>query len=171
MRYLFIILFCCGCYLPKQAQKDLAKIEKRYPKLVKDRAAVLYPLKIKVDTIPVIKWKETINEIIKQRFDTINNNVVDSLDCGDLRRRLKEANDFIGGLQFQLNNIPRIVETIEDSSKIYLANKRLNEQTRQAKKYELRSTIFIFYSACISALLILLLLAYIIKSYFNARKR
>jgi hypothetical protein len=171
MRYLFIILFCCGCYLPKQAEKDLKKIEKKYPDLIKNKAAELYPLKIKIDSFAVIEWRERINEIIKQRNDTINDTIINTIDCSLLRKKLKDQSAFIDGLQDQLNNIPIIYKVVEDSSKIYLLNNKLNEQKKISNNYQRRATIFIYYGTCISAILILLLLAALIKIYFGSRKK
>ena len=171
MRYLFIIIFCCGCYLPKQAEKDLNKVEKHYPDLLKKRAAELYPLKIKVDSFPIIHWRDSIIELIKQRNDTIIDTFNNGNDCYLLRKKLKDQNAFIDGLQDQLNNIPIIYKTIEDSSKIYLLSKKVEEQTNSVNWYRKKSSIFIYYSTCISIILILLLLAITIRLYFGSKQK
>ena len=171
MRYLFIVLICCGCYLPKQAVNDLKKIEKHYPELIQKRAAELYPIKIKVDTITATHWRDSIIEIIKQRNDTITDTIIDTIDCSLLRKKLKDQNAFIYGLQDALNNIPIIYKVVEDSSKIYLLNGKLNEQTKAANWYRKKSSIFIYYSTCISIILILLLLAIAIKLYFGSKQK
>ena len=171
MRYLFIILICCGCYLPKQAANDLRKVERHYPDLLKKKAAELYPLKIKVDSIPVIRWRDSIINIIKHRNDTIISIINSDSNCDILRRKLRDQDIFINGLEEQLNNIPIVYKIIEDSSKIYLLSKRIEEQTNAANWYRKKSSIFIYYSTCISIILILLLLAIAIRLYFGSKQK
>lgn len=156
MRWLWILLLC-GCYAPKKAERQLAIIEHKYPQMLAVKARQMFP--VTADSTQYINWKNHVRTIIKDRVDTLYR--VDTADLSALKRELKSAYVFIDGLQKQLENVPNIY--YEDSAKLYLYDRKISELMTKNEKSEHSRNFLIYFSSCISGLLILFLIALLIS--------
>jgi len=163
MRYLLIILLLWSCYLPKRAERQLDKVQSKYPELLAKKSAELYPIKQRIDSVEFVKWKDSIIYVLSTTSDTITNISIDTIsDCTQLKKRLSIANELL-----RRKVIPSKIAYIEDSSKIFILNKELQKSNVARDKYMSKYLFWIKFSVCILIILVLLLAILLIKSYFK----
>jgi len=163
MRYLLIILFCYGCYLPKRAERQLDKIQSKYPQLLAKKSAELYPIKQRIDSVEFVKWKDSIIYVLSTTNDTINNINFDTINnCIKLEKRLSIANELL-----RRKVIPSKIVYIEDSSKIFILNNELQKSNAAKDRYMGKYLFWVKFSICILIILVLLLAILLIRSYFK----
>ena len=163
MRYLLIILFCYGCYLPKRAERQLNKVQSKYPELLAKKSVELYPIKQRIDSVEFVKWKDSIIYVLSTTNDTINNINFDTINnCIKLEKRLSIANELL-----RRKVIPSKIVYIEDSSKIFILNNELQKSNAARDRYMTKYLFWVKFSICILIILVLLLAILLIKSYFK----
>ena len=163
MKYLLIILFCYGCYLPKKAERQLNKVQSNYPELLAKKSVELYPIKERIDSVEFVKWKDSIIYVLSTTSDTITNISIDTIsDCSQFEKRLKIANELL-----RRKSIPSKIVYIEDSSKIFILNNELQKLNTARDKYMAKYLFWVKFSICILIILVLLLAILLIKSYLK----
>lgn len=163
MKYLLIILFCYGCYLPKRAERQLNKVQNKYPELLAKKSVELYPIKQRIDSVEFVKWKDSIIYVLSTTNDTITNINFDTINnCTKLEKRLKIANELL-----RRKSIPSKIVYIEDSSKIFILNNELQKSNAARDKYMNKYLFWVKFSVCILIILVLLLAILLIKSYLK----
>jgi len=161
MKYLLIILFCYGCYLPKRAERQLNKVQNKYPELLAKKSIELYPIKQRIDSVEFVKWKDSIIYVLSTTNDTINNINFDTINnCTQFKKRLSIANELL-----KRKVIPSKIVYIEDSSKIFILNNELQKSNAARDKYMAKYLFWIKFSICILIILVLLLAILLIRSY------
>jgi len=163
MKYLLIILLCYGCYLPKRAERQLNKVQNKYPELLAKKSIELYPIKERIDSIEFVKWKDSIIYVLSTTSDTITNFSIDTIsNCTQLKKRLSIANELL-----RRKVIPSKIVYIEDSSKIFILNNELQKSNVARDRYMGKYLFWIKFSVCILIILVLLLVLLLIRSYFK----
>ena len=163
MRYLLIILLLYGCYLPKRAERQLDKVQSKYPELLAKKSIELYPIKQRIDSVEFVKWKDSIIYVLSTTNDTINNINFDTINnCIKLEKRLSIANELL-----RRKVIPSKIVYIEDSSKIFILNNELQKSNAAKDRYMGKYLFWVKFSICILIILVLLLAILLIRSYFK----
>jgi hypothetical protein len=113
--WLLIPLF--GCYSPQKVDKQLARAEKKFPEKVAKICQVTFPLITKSDTVITVEYDfiEVIDTVQNTIFDTVvkTKNVV----------QVKN----IPGQVKTITKTVKIVQTIEDSSKVYVYKQKVDQ--------------------------------------------
>lgn len=142
---LFSFVFFSGCNPTRRAERLVDKAERVSPGVVIKKAGELIPANIEIkiirDTIREKELKRTIETIVRAADSIIK--IDPGNDCEKIRKQLNEANQFIGGLQNTLNNIPIITDTVikidthkllisENQNKL-ITNKLIKEKTKHSR--------------------------------------
>ena len=162
MRYLLLLLLV-GCYSVKKAEKDINKIQQKHPEVLAKKSAELFPIRHYTDSSKFVKYIDSINEIIDSQIVTLTDTIYDTINCNKVKKELKNSYKFIKGLQENLNNIPVIVEKVEDSAKIFLCQSEYSKLVIDRDKYRKRCELFKTFMIWILVCLILSLIGHIIK--------
>ena len=162
MKYLFFVsIFLVGCFTEQKANKQLSRIEQRYPILISEKCSELFkPLVIK-DTSVITEYIQKIDTFLSINTDTLI--VTDTIkkDCSksvkELVIKLQNANRFIQVLKSDLqNNPPYIVKNIIDSSKVFSLTKQRDIALKDKEDYRTRNEVM--NKVCIWLLIILIVL-------------
>jgi hypothetical protein len=162
MKYLLLLLLV-GCYSVKKAERDIDKIQRKHPEVLAKKSVLLYPVRQYTDSVKFVKYIDSINEIIDSHIVTIADTIFDTINCNKVKKELRNSYAFIKGLQDNLNNIPYVVERVEDSAKIYLCQSEYSKLSVDRDKYRKRCELFKTLMIWILVLLILSLIGHIIK--------
>jgi hypothetical protein len=151
MRFLYIgLIFLYGCYTPSKADKDLAKIQNKYPEKFTEMAAKLYPVKERVDSIPYIQWRDSIISITDTLHDTAR------IECGKLTKIIRD-------IRTKIVQAPPIIKWMEDSSRLHLIGVQLSKEKQESEKYRSRWENWMRISIVFLVLLLISLIAQLIR--------
>jgi len=164
MRYLVLVIFLMGCYSQKKASRQLTKVDAHYPELVAKKAELLYPTKITTDSVYLVKWRDSIIDIIIKEIDTLR--LIDTIytNCDIYKTR---TNNLLEKLKLSYKTIPSKIVTITDSAKNYLYQSKINSLEINVNKYRLKYESWLKVTICILILLIISLIVHILRSYFK----
>jgi hypothetical protein len=172
MKYLFFVsIFLVGCFTEQKANKQLSRIEQRYPILISEKCSEKFPPIILKDTSKITQYIEKINTFLSTNTDTLL--VTDTIkkDCSisvkELVLKLQNANKFIQLLKVDLqNNPPYIIKNIIDSAKVFSLTKQRDIALKDKEDYRTRNEVM--NKVCIWLLIIIIvLISYI---YINETK-
>jgi hypothetical protein len=167
MRWLAIVsvVFLYGCYVPRKAERHLAKIQNKYPELLASKAMQLYPIVERIDSFEVVKWRDSILEVTN--IDTTE--ILDTLwiDCEFIKKKEKKYQQTIENLRTAISNPTTIIKYINDSTKLYLMRKELTSAKAEADKYRKNYDVMIKLALAFLAALVLSLVVHIIRYYLK----
>ena len=164
MKYLVLVIFLMGCYSQKKASRQLTKVDAHYPALVARKAELLYPAKITTDSVYLVKWRDSIIDIIIKEIDTLR--LIDTIytNCDIYKTR---TNNLLEKLKLSYKTIPPKIVTITDSAQNYLYQSKINSLEINVNKYRLKYESWLKVTICILILLIISLVVQILRSYFK----
>ena len=151
MRFLFIALFFVyGCYTPSKADKELAKIQHKYPEKLVEKAKELYPSRI--DSFSYIEWRDSIVKEFYQ--DTLHDSVL--IPCEQLKKVITK-------FKTRIVQAPAVVIYREDTIRLSLISSQFENQKQMAEKFRTRWENWMRISIVFLILLLLSLIAQIIR--------
>jgi len=159
------LVFLYGCYVPRKAERDLSKIQRKYPELLASKAMQLYPVVERIDSFEVVKWRDSILEIT--RIDT--SEILDTLwvDCVFLQEKEKKYKETILSLRKAVSNPSTIIKYINDSTRLYLMNQEINKSKAEAEKYHKNYDLMMKLALAFLGALVLSLIVHIVRYYIK----
>lgn len=166
MKYFLILLFFCGCYTAKKADRQLNKSYIYHKGLTAQKFSEWFPCDVQIDSSQKIEYlykTDTLLKFILKESEPINNILIDTIkiDCKEVRNELKRAKGLIDHLTNQIQAKPIIYyRTIIDSARNVSLQNQLNQANDELKNKGKKYLISLWW---IIALLIALLLSIIIR--------
>jgi hypothetical protein len=158
---LFLSIILVGCFTEQKANKQLSRIEKRYPILISEKCSEKFPPTIIKDSLKITQFISRIDTFLSINTDTFLVNDTIKKDCSksvkELVLKLQNANKFINVLKGDLqNNPPYIIKNIIDSAKVFSLTKQRDIALKDREDYRTRNEVM--NKVCIWLLIIIIVL-------------
>lgn len=158
---LFLSIILVGCFTEQKANKQLSRIEERYPILISEKCSEKFPPTIIKDSLKITQFISRIDTFLSINTNTII--VTDTIkkDCSksvkELVLKLQNANKFINVLKVDLqNNPPYIIKNIIDSAKVFSLTKQRDIALKDREDYRTRNEVM--NKVCIWLLIVIIVL-------------
>ena len=161
---LFLSIILVGCFTEQKANKQLSRIEERYPILISEKCSEKFPPTIIKDSLKITEFISRIDTFLSINTDTflVNDTILKSdltllKKYNNLVLKLQNANKFINVLKGDLqNNPPYIVKNIIDSAKVFSLTKQRDIALKDREDYRTRNEVM--NKVCIWLLIIIIVL-------------
>lgn len=170
MKYLFIIVFFCGCYSAKKADSQLNKSYIYHRELTAQKFSEWFPCEtLQIDSSEKIEYlykTDTLLKYILAETEPINRILRDTFiryynGCDSLKNQLGRAKRLIEHLTEQIKTKPIVYyKTIVDSARNVSLQFQLNQANQELKKRNKNYLISLWF---IIGLLIALILSLLLK--------
>jgi hypothetical protein len=161
MKWIVFLFFIYGCYLPKTAEKQLDKAQKKYPEIVAKKAQELYP--VKTDSVEFIRWKTDIDTFVK--LIELDHFIVDTftkvVKVESYQKRYEFQRWINRELVKKISEIKPII--IKDSAESFRLRDALQKAEKERDKFRHKFSILSWIVISFLILFILYLVAYILK--------
>lgn len=147
------LMFLMGCYVPRKAQRDLTKVQSKYPEMLAAKVQELYPIRERIDSIYFTKYRDSILQIT----DTITE--IDTIRCPEV----KSYQQKIIYLRGAIRNIPGPTKYLKDTAGLYLINAEMERLKSEAKVNQSSSSFWMRFGIWILVALVLSLIVHIFR--------
>lgn len=145
--------------------KQVTEVQKKYPKAFAKKAAELYPVKERIDSIEVTKWKDSIVTIIETQVDTLLDTAW--ISCEKLQKQRDKYKYLLLSLKGKVIHSPAVIKYMEDTLYLNSIRDELKTANAEKEKYHKRYDNWLKVSIAFLLILILSLLAHLIRNFLK----